>query len=662
MRIPTSAALALILGVGIAGAQSAPRKDPVHYSGTGLAPRVEARPPGIRLGLARPPESALSPLSESEKARLAAPGPRLRTGIHRQPPAGWMQTGAWQTASDGTPLWRVALRSPGSMGIRVEFREFSVGAGRVWLYDGTQFVGPYSGRGLYDDGHFWSATVASESVVVEYQPATAAGAGDPPFQIANVAHQARRVMSPPATAAITTSSQDADFCELDPNCFADWQTAMKMVGHLDFEDDGEEYMCSGSLVATRDNSMIPYLLTAGHCIHDEAAARTLEVHWTYQTPSCGATPPASYTTSESSPQGAHLIGFGTIEEGDYSLVLLQGVPSDVTFSGWDTSDPPVTASVVGVHHPHGSWKRISFGKRTDDSSAEVMNESGGIDVAPADRYLQIQYDLGRVEPGSSGSALFTSPGVIVGTLTYGLEDPVLTACEIDPFVAGYGRFSNTYRNLQAYFENWPAATVTPAPANLSFSVVNQAAPAAQTVRLTSQTTGSVSFRIRPDAAWISASVVSGQISAASPVTLKVSVDPTQLPQPGQYSSTVTILAGTAAPQFINVTVTVQASQSDVSAMVAPATVTAANGIWSFQMQLADTAGVATRVTAIKINGTDYSANLAAWFGTNQIPALGAIQAQLKASGVPAGPQYFEFWGADNASGQTWYRVAAATFK
>ena len=36
-------------------------------------------------------------------------------------------------------------------------------------------------------------------------------------------------------------------------------------------------------IATRDNSFKPYLLTAGHCIHNEDAARTLEAYWTYQT-------------------------------------------------------------------------------------------------------------------------------------------------------------------------------------------------------------------------------------------------------------------------------------------------------------------------------------------------------------------------------------------
>jgi hypothetical protein len=172
----------------------------------------------------------------------------------------------------------------------------------------------------------------------------------------------------------------------------------------------------------------------------------------------------------------------------------------------------------------------------------------------------------------------------------------------------------------------------------------------------------VAFRIRSDALWIGVSATNGQISAAAPAAVKISVDPSQLPQPGQYTGTVTILAGTAAPQYVNVTATVQASQSNVSASVTPATVTASNGAWSFQMQLAETAGVATHVTALKIDGTDYSANIAAWFGANHIPAHGTIQAALQASGLPAGSQYFEFWGVDDASGQTWYRVATATFR
>jgi hypothetical protein len=621
-----------------------------------------------------PREFALPSLSESERALLAGPGTRLRTGIHRQVSSDLWRAGAWQTAPDGTPVWRVALRSPGAVAIRMEFRNFQVGAGRVWLHNGAQFAGPYSEGGPYGDGHFWSAAVASMaasgSVILEYEPAAGSDppSGDPPFGIANIAHRARGISQSTAPQSTTPqsaaaqpadagTSDGADYCQLDPNCYASWQPAMAMVGEMEFEDGGSEYLCSGSLVATRDNSMKPYLLTAGHCINSEAAARTVEVFWTYQTSSCGATPPASNASSTKSTLGADLIDSGTIEQGDYSLLLLKDIPTGVVFSGWDPSDPPMQAALVGIHHPAGSWKRISFGERTGDATVEI-----GSDTAPGNLYLEIQWDQGRVQPGSSGSPLFSSPGVIVGTLTYGPEDPPLTACEISPSVAGYGRFSNTYQNLQSYFEDWPAATVTPAPASLNFHILNNAAPAAQTVQLTSQTTGQVAFRIRSDAPWIGVSATSGQISAASPAAVKISVDPSQVPQPGQYAGTVTLLAGTAAPQFINVTATVTAPESNVSATVTPAVVTQVNGAWNFQMQLAETAGVATQLTALKINGTDYSGNIGAWFGTTQIAAHGSIQASLAASGVAAGPQYFEFWGIDGASGQTWYRVASTTFR
>ena len=549
--------------------------------------------------------------------------------------------------------------------MRVEFMNFSVGAGQVWIHDGTNFAGPYTGPGPNGDGHFWSGSLGSGSVMVEYQPDASDAAGEltqnPPFEIASVSHQAnRRALQsagiPVAAAQPADSASDgADFCELDANCYPTWQPAMSMVGQLLFEEGGDEYLCSGSLVATRDNSMKPYLLTAGHCLNSEPVAQSLQVFWAYQTSSCGA--PAPTTHGPATSEGADLIDWATIENGDYSLLLLKSIPSGVTFSGWDTSDPAMASDVTGIHHPAGSWKRISFGQRTGDATEQV-----GYDIAPANLYLQVQWNNGVTQPGSSGSPLFTSPGVIVGTLTYGPEAPPLTACEITPNINGYARFSNTYQNLQPYFEDWPAATVTPVPASLSFNVTNGAAPPPETVRLTSQTTGQVAFKIRSDAPWIGVSTPGSQISATNPVTATISINPTQAPQPGQYTGTVTVLAGTAAPQLIHVSLIVAAPQSNVTAWVNPAAVPAVNGVWSFQLQLAETAGVATTLTALHINGADYSANIASWFGANSIPAKGSLQAQLQASGVNGGPQYFEFWGVDPASGQEWYRVASASFR
>ena len=654
MRLFFISVCAVGLGASIAGAQQVARKEPARYNGTERVSRIEARPPGMRLGLRKPREFALAPLTESELAQLAAPGAGLKTGIRRTLAPHALASGTWETTSEGTRIWRMAIQSPASRGMRVEFDNFSAGAGRVWVHDGTNVAGSYTGRGLFDDGHFWSAAVFSGSIVVEYEPASDTPRElEPPFTIRAISHQVRTAVD--ATAG---TKDPADFCELDANCYPDWHSTMSSVAQISFVDGGVEFLCSGSLVSTRDNSFKPYLLTAGHCINNEAAARTVEAYWTYQTPACGGVPPASRDTSAKSTVGAHLISSGALSDGDFSLILLTDVPAGTTFAGWDITDPPIAADLTGIHHPSGSWKRISFGERVADAAHLVSGLP-----APANLFLQVQWDQGRVEHGSSGSPLFSAPGVIVGSLSYAevLDDG--TVCTINPSVAGYSRFSNTYAHVSDYLENLPADLITSSKTALSFAIANHAAPAVQTVQLATQSTGQVTYKLRADAPWIKLSSVTGNVSAKTPATLTIAVDAAQLVQPGDYSSTVTILSGAAPPQFVRVTATVRMDQSNVVAGITPNPVVQNSAQWSFQIHLQETAGASTRVTALKFNGADESANIVSWFGTDRIPASGSIVAPLSGAGLfPHGAQYFEFWGVDEASGQPWYRVATVTFQ
>jgi hypothetical protein len=647
-------AFAAGLFVVAAGAQPAARKEPAYYSGTERASRVEARPPGIRLGLSRPREFALAPLSASEAERLSVPGTRLRIGIHRELPPVALSTGAWETTTDGTRVWRMAIRSPGAQGVRLEFRHFDVGGGRVWLHDGLHFAGPYTGRGIFGNGRFWSATIFSEAPILEYEPAPQAAAEPTlPFEILTIAHRAVRV--PRASSQDDSTPDTADYCHLDPNCYRDWIPAMSMVARLDFEDAGGEYLCSGSAISTRDDSFKPYLLTAGHCINNEAAARTLETFWTYQTRSCGGPPPDLSSSTQSTP-GAHLIDWGTIEQGDYSLVLLQDVPGGVTFTGWDTADPPLGTALTGIHHPVGSWKRISFGERVADETVDVEGNT-----APGNLYLQILWDEGRTEPGSSGSPLFSSPGVIVGSLTYGPASPTLSACQINPSIDGYYRFSNAYTPLKDYLEDLPSAAVLPSTSSLSFAVTNHAAAPSQTVQLTTGSADQAAYKLRADAPWILLPSPTGTLSANAPATVTVSVDASQFTQPGEYDSTVTILSGAAPPQFIDVTVQAQSIQSNVGIAISPNPVHQSGGQWSFTIGMTESGGAGTRITALKINGVDYSSAIASWFGTNYLPANGSLAAPLSAGAFVPGTQYFEFWGQDDI-GKTWYREATVSFQ
>jgi hypothetical protein len=643
------------LGVSIAGAQQLTRKEPARFTGTDRVSPAEARPPGMRLGLRQPRQFALASLSETERAHLTEPGPRLKTGIRRTLAPHALAAGTWQTASDGTRLWRIAIHSPESRGMRVEFDNFSVGAGRVWVHDGDRVAGPYTGEGIYGDGHFWSASMFSSSAIIEYEPAPDAPLElQPPFEIRSITHQTRTLLD------TTAGTKDpADYCELDANCYTDWRGTTSTVGLISFVDNGDEFLCSGSLVSTRDNSFKPYFLTAGHCVNNEAAARTVQAYWNYQTPACGGAPPTSMSSSLKSSVGAHLINFALPASGDFSLILLNDVPSGTTFAGWDVADPPFSTALTGIHHPSGSWKRISFGHRIGDAASDVQ----GL-VTDASLFLQVQWDGGRVEHGSSGSPLFSAPGVIVGSLSFGEVLSDGTVCTVIPSVAGYSRFSHTYSQISDYLENLPADLVLPAQPKLSFTVTNHTAPAAQSVQLTTQSTGQSAFKLRADASWIKLmTTTTGSLSAKTPATVGIGIDTAQLVTAGTYSGTVTIFSGAAPPQFITVSATVRVDQSNVVATITPGAVVQNGGQWSFQIRLLETAGAATHLTAMKFNGADYTSSISAWFGTTKIAANGAIVAPLTGTGIfPSGDQYFEFWGVDDASGQPWYRTAIVTFR
>src|SRR6266700_1131042 len=125
MRHLTYRAWAFGLCAAISLAQPVLRKGPAVYAGTERTSRVEVPPPGIRFGLRKPREFALATLSGPERAALTGPGPRLKTGVHRRLPARLLSAGNWERTAGGTRVWRMALRSPGSLGIRVEFSNFS---------------------------------------------------------------------------------------------------------------------------------------------------------------------------------------------------------------------------------------------------------------------------------------------------------------------------------------------------------------------------------------------------------------------------------------------------------------------------------------------------------------------------------------------------------
>jgi subtilase family serine protease len=88
----------------------------------------------------------------------------------------------------------------------------------------------------------------------------------------------------------------------------------------------------------------------------------------------------------------------------------------------------------------------------------------------------------------------------------------------------------------------------------------------------------------------------------------------------------------------------------------------ANGAtFFFTIQLNETAGVATTVTGLTLNGVSYAGSIADFFGSATLPAHGALSASLRASNIAVPSSVGMAFTGRDASGATWTRQLAVPF-
>jgi uncharacterized protein (TIGR03437 family) len=83
--------------------------------------------------------------------------------------------------------------------------------------------------------------------------------------------------------------------------------------------------------------------------------------------------------------------------------------------------------------------------------------------------------------------------------------------------------------------------------------------------------------------------------------------------------------------------------------------------WFYTITLTETAGVATNITGFTVNGTSYTSQLAAYFGTTTIAAGGTLSASIEEENVPVPTNLvFVFTGVD-AGGHQWSQQLSVPF-
>ena len=323
--------------------------------------------------------------------------------------------------TNGT-LYRLRIYSEGAKSINFRFSKYRLPEGaRLFVYnnDYSQILGAFTSENNKKTGVLGVSLIMDDAIVIEYfEPDNAVFKGE--LHIDRVTHGYRSALEYASKGFGDSGSCNNDvICpEADP-----WRTEIRSVAMI---VSGGSGFCSGALVNNTNNDGTPYFLTANHCYSDPSDW----VFWfNWHNTECNG----STASSHDDISGAVLRARNA--DSDFCLVELSTEPPvnyGVFYAGWDRRDTNSTAS-VGIHHPSGDVKKISWDN--DPSSSSDYDPSPYL----ADSHWKISaWDDGTTEGGSSGSPLFNQDHRIVGQLHGGYASCSSNTADY------YGKFSMSW--------------------------------------------------------------------------------------------------------------------------------------------------------------------------------------------------------------------------
>lgn len=337
------------------------------------------------------------------------------------------QDGSWINLPDGSQLWRLEVVCEKALTVNLTFENVVIPEGNeLYVYNPSKdfILGKFTQYHTYQ-GELGTELIPGNKAIVEYY-IPAQNKNLPRSLTLNTVTHGYRTSKEFAEKAFGSSGN----CNLNVNCpeGSAWTNERNSVVML---VSGSNGFCTGALVNNTANDFKPYVLTANHCYSNPA---TWIFRFNWQAASCtnpGASP--SFTSLS----GATLRSKATAS--DFCLVEITGglinntVPLAYNpyFAGWDNSGA-IPNSAVGIHHPSGDIKKISF-----ENNPLISTVFGS---SPADSHWGVTWwDLGVTEGGSSGSPLFDQNHRVVGQLHGGAS-----GCGNPQLSDEYGKFSYSW--------------------------------------------------------------------------------------------------------------------------------------------------------------------------------------------------------------------------
>jgi lysyl endopeptidase len=360
---------------------------------------------------------------DSDRAMRAAGSKRLRSADAQPVSITPERDGRWDTLDDGSRLWRVRVRAAGATDLRLAFAHFALprGATLYVIGAGDEYQGPYTATDA-NDGTFHAPVVPGDIATVEVRVPAGATLDGAALELGTVGAGFRDLFG--RKQALETGPGASGACNINVACplGAAYPDEIRAVGYYEYvaADDGEYYLCSGTLVTDVPHARRNLFLTAAHCMSVASEAQSMVVYWNYQSTQCNvlAAPAGGFLADDQ--HGATLRA--TRADVDFTLVELAGTPDtawNLYYAGWDASGT-APGGTVGIHHPSGDVKKITAGP------APTTMDSCIVDVPSTHgtHWETGPYTQGTTEGGSSGSGLFVVSGAssarhLIGTLSGG---------------------------------------------------------------------------------------------------------------------------------------------------------------------------------------------------------------------------------------------------
>lgn len=338
-------------------------------------------------------------------------------------------------------VWSGAIAIDGAERFRIHLKDVSLPEGAtMWI--SSDVTAPVAfGAELVDDAHgLWTPPVRGARAYLEIESQPGAS-----FAIDQVAE----LVSP----KLATNADDTS-CLADASCqtrtiFPALEDSRLGIGQLEFIEKGSAYVCSGGLLNDTDQAtVIPYLLTANHCIDTVASAASLVVTWDFRTSSCqGAVPDFNFLPSS---HGATLLA--TNPNSDFTLLRLNSLPPGRVLLGWNANLSAIANGTdlyrISYPAPNGIVQTQKYSRRVIDVFTDEC-DSDPTSVWSRPQSIYSVNGVGGTYGGSSGSPALLANGQVVGQLHgYCGEDPG-NGCDLTNYTVD-GSFAVTFPSIAAY--------------------------------------------------------------------------------------------------------------------------------------------------------------------------------------------------------------------